>query len=68
LKYFEKYILKATQEEMAICMAGLLQGLKHLHQKRIAHRDIKPENIMLRDGAIKSPIIIDFGLATNCDM
>ena len=32
------------------------------------HRDLKPENIMLRNQCYPyDPVIVDFGLATNCD-
>ena len=47
---------------------GILSGLEHLHRKRIIHRDLKPENIMLRKGDWSQPVIVDFGLATNCDL
>lgn len=32
------------------------------------HRDLKPENIMLRDKNDMIPVIVDFGLATPCDL
>lgn len=49
-------------------MKNLLEGLRHLHSQRIMHRDLKPENIMLRNGRFEEPIIVDFGLGTNCDV
>jgi serine/threonine protein kinase len=48
-------------------MAGLLRGLKHIHNHRIMHRDLKPENIMIRNKNL-DPVIVDFGLATNVDI
>jgi serine/threonine protein kinase len=33
------------------------------HEHNIGHRDIKPSNIILRDGEINSPYIIDFGIS-----
>ena len=48
-------------------MKGILSGLHYLHKKRIMHRDLKPENIILRNNDWSSPILVDFGLATNCD-
>lgn len=49
-------------------MEGLLKGLACLDQNKIMHRDMKPENIMLRNQHYPyDPVIVDFGLATNCD-
>ena len=36
-------------------------GLCHTH--KIGHRDIKPSNIILKDGDISSPYILDFGIS-----
>jgi serine/threonine protein kinase len=33
------------EEEAAIIMRGLLNGLKNIHKMNYLHRDIKPENI-----------------------
>lgn len=49
-------------------MFQLLGGLRQMHSKRIMHRDLKPENIMLRDTNKLSPVIVDFGLASNVDL
>ena len=49
-------------------MKNLLEGLNHLHINRIMHRDLKPENIMLYNGKLENPVIVDFGLGTNCDL
>lgn len=55
-----------TQAEIKLIMTGLLKGLQHMHNLRIMHRDLKPENIMLRGDSLE-PVIVDFGLGTNCD-
>ena len=36
-------------------------GLCHTH--KIGHRDIKPSNIILKDGDISSPYVLDFGIS-----
>lgn len=57
-----------SAEEVKEFMFGLLGGLNKMHSQRIMHRDLKPENIMLRDSSSMSPVIVDFGLATNVDL
>ncbi|KAM9805158.1 rhodopsin kinase GRK1-like [Neosynchiropus ocellatus] len=43
--------------------AQIIQGLEHLHQKRIIYRDLKPENVLLdNDGNVR---ISDLGLAVQ---
>ncbi|MEV0962883.1 serine/threonine-protein kinase [Streptomyces sp. NPDC049910] len=44
-------------------IAGICQGLAHLHRSGWVHADLKPENVLLgRDGSVK---LSDFGLATE---
>lgn len=57
-----------SAEQVKEFMYGLLGGLKQMHEQRIMHRDLKPENIMLRSNGSMSPVIVDFGLATNVDL
>ena len=40
----------------------LFDALQHAH-RLVTHRDLKPQNIMLVDGDIERPIIMDFGFA-----
>lgn len=44
-------------------IAQIIQGMEHLHQKRIVYRDLKPENVLLdNDGNVR---ISDLGLAVE---
>ncbi len=43
----------------------ILQGLKHIHDKKFLHRDIKPQNILKFSNDIYK--ISDFGLLKNID-
>ncbi|XP_077583782.1 rhodopsin kinase GRK1 [Stigmatopora nigra] len=44
-------------------IAQIVQGMEHLHQKRIIYRDLKPENVLLdNDGNVR---ISDLGLAVE---
>ncbi|KAF1336378.1 Serine/threonine protein kinase, variant 1, partial [Globisporangium splendens] len=50
-----------NEKILARLATGVLQGLAHIHRKRMIHRDIKPHNLLTnRQGEVK---ISDFGLA-----
>lgn len=52
-------------EQRAQCLFfQLLQGLDHIHCKRVVHRDLKPDNLLL-DPSADTLKITDFGSATN---
>ncbi len=53
---------KLTEEATSIVVKNLLEGVNHMHSKKILHRDIKPENIILSIGNVK---LCDFGWAVN---
>jgi len=42
---------------------GIVQTIKLCHQHKIGHRDLKPSNIILKNGEIRSPYVLDFGIA-----
>lgn len=41
----------------------ILEILNHCHGRGVKHRDIKPCHVILRDGCVDDPVLIDFGLA-----
>jgi serine/threonine protein kinase len=67
---FERLKKKKTyaEEQAALVMKQLMEGLIYLEKKQIIHRDLKLENIMLvsqdNDHELK---IVDFGLSTKID-
>jgi eukaryotic-like serine/threonine-protein kinase len=38
-------------------------AVSELHRRGIVHRDLKPNNILLRDGDLSKPVLIDLGIA-----
>ncbi|MGW2253266.1 serine/threonine-protein kinase [Kitasatospora sp. NPDC001660] len=54
---------EVTEAEGAALIAGICEGLAHLHASGWVHGDLKPDNVLLAaDGSVK---LADFGLATE---
>src|SRR5439155_24471948 len=53
----------ATIAESVEVVRVLAGALGHAHARGILHRDLKPSNVMLDEGDIARPKLIDFGLA-----
>ncbi|MCJ1676562.1 serine/threonine protein kinase [Streptomyces sp. APSN-46.1] len=52
-----------TETEGGRLIAGICEGLAHLHRTGWVHADLKPENVLIgEDGSVK---LSDFGLATE---
>ncbi|CAD8137712.1 unnamed protein product [Paramecium pentaurelia] len=51
--------------EMKSFIHQMLLAIKDMHEHNIMHRDIKPQNIMLKNGQLSQPCLIDFGLAVS---
>ncbi len=52
-----------SENQVAGLVHQILQGLSHLHSKRVIHRDLKPGNILVtRSGQVK---ITDFGVSAQ---
>lgn len=47
------------------CVRKLSTVLHNCHQNNVTHRDVKPANIVLRDGEVTQPVLVDFGLSFN---
>lgn len=50
------------ERSLARMFKDLLEGLEHIHCRKVVHRDIKPENFLVREGVVK---ICDFGFAAT---
>ncbi|WP_155766819.1 serine/threonine protein kinase, partial [Mycobacterium intracellulare] len=47
------------------CVRKLGEVLDRCHENGVTHRDIKPANVVLRNGDITDPVLVDLGLSFN---
>ncbi len=65
-KRIERGVVPA--DEALGVIEGILLGIQHAHTRGIVHRDLKPPNvIVVDDGGVKRPVILDFGIAKVLD-
>jgi serine/threonine protein kinase/WD40 repeat protein len=48
-------------EDSVALVDSLVQTIDQVHRINVGHRDIKDDNIVLRDGDIRRPVLVDFG-------
>jgi len=56
-----------TAEEVRQLFPGIAEGLALAHKAGVIHRDVSPDNIILRDGDVSRPKLIDFGIARSAN-
>ncbi|HRI70237.1 MAG TPA: protein kinase [Polyangium sp.] len=49
--------------QAVLLLRRIAHALAFAHERGITHRDLKPANIILRDGRVDNPAIVDFGVA-----
>ena len=52
-----------NSSELLIVFRAIAEALRYAHQNQVLHRDIKPANIVLADGEMLTPKLVDFGLS-----
>ena len=57
-----------TSAEARNLMRKVAAGLQRAHDMDVIHRDLSPDNVMLRDGDVARPVLIDFGIAKSTEM
>ena len=56
---------RVSLQDAAACVIAIGKVLSECHAAGVTHRDIKPANVMLRQGALSDPVLVDFGLSFN---
>lgn len=54
-----------SPQELLSLLTELAIGLRAAHKAGIVHRDLAPDNVLLEDGDITRPKIIDFGIVKD---
>ena len=57
-----------TPDEARKLFTSVADGLAIAHGAGVIHRDLSPDNIILRDGNVGRPKIIDFGIARSANV
>ena len=52
-----------NEAKACLLAQGLLDALIAIEAAGVVHRDLKPENVVLRHSDVRSPVLVDFGLA-----
>jgi len=65
LEKLTKSGMKPTTEELLTLLTEICIGLRAAHNAGVIHRDLAPDNVLLEDGDIDRPKIIDFGIVKD---
>ncbi len=68
LSDYVKKVRPLTETEALSLLRRLADGLGRAHKMEVVHRDLSPDNVMLRDGRVETPVLIDFGIAKSTTM
>ena len=52
-------------EDAYTIVSQIAKTLRASHGEDILHRDLKPDNVILRNGLVREPVVIDYGLSFN---
>ncbi|MEP1585264.1 MAG: serine/threonine-protein kinase [Tateyamaria sp.] len=54
-----------TQSQTIDLTMKLADGLDRAHNIGVVHRDLSPDNVMLQNGDLSKPVLIDFGISRS---
>jgi serine/threonine-protein kinase len=58
---------RPTAQDLVELTRRLASGLQTAHELGAIHRDIAPDNVLLQEGRLDKPKVIDFGIAKDLD-